>query len=131
MAVIDVVLGDITIEDVDAVVIAANESLLGGSGSMARSTGRLARAGAAIAPCLPGEAKATLAFALDPPIRYVFHTVGPAWEGGHADEADIPASCYDRCLAVANDLGVTSIAFSAIATGAYGNPTPTAARIAP
>ena len=134
MTVIDVVLGDITTEDVDAIVTAANESLLGGGGvdgAIHRAAGpALAQAGAAIAPCLPGDAKATPGFALDPPIRYVIHTVGPVWEGGHAGEADILASCYHRCLAVADDLGVTSIAFPAIATGVYGYPAAEAARIA-
>jgi O-acetyl-ADP-ribose deacetylase (regulator of RNase III) len=134
MTVIEAVLGDITTEDVDAIVTAANESLLGGGGvdgAIHRAAGPdLADAGAAIAPCLPGDAKATPAFALDPPIRHVIHTVGPVWEGGHADEADTLASCYRRCLAVADELGITSIAFPAIATGIYGFPAPEAARIA-
>ncbi|WP_422773604.1 O-acetyl-ADP-ribose deacetylase [Plantactinospora sp. WMMC1484] len=134
MAVIDVVRGDITREQVDAVVTAANESLLGGGGvdgAIHRAAGpRLAEAGGAIAPCPPGEAMATPAFDLDPPVRHVIHTVGPIWQGGGYGEADVLASCYRRCLAVADELGVRSIAFPAIATGVYGFPADQAARIA-
>lgn len=134
MAVIEVVLGDITQERVDAIVTAANESLLGGGGvdgAIHRAAGpRLAQAGGAIAPCDPGDAKATPAFNLTPPVKHVIHTVGPVWEGGSYGEADLLASSYRRCLEVADDLGVHSIAFPAIATGIYGFPTPDAARIA-
>ncbi|MDG4767976.1 O-acetyl-ADP-ribose deacetylase [Solwaraspora sp. WMMD406] len=134
MAVIEVVVGDITREDVDAVVTAANESLLGGGGvdgAVHRAAGpRLARAGGAIAPCAPGDAKATPAFDLDPPVRHVIHTVGPIWEGGDRGEADVLASCYRRCLRVADELGARTIAFPAIATGVYGFPADRAARIA-
>jgi O-acetyl-ADP-ribose deacetylase len=134
VAVIEVVVGDITAQEVDAIVTAANESLLGGGGvdgAIHRAAGpELAVAGAAIAPCLPGDAKATPAFALNPPVRHVIHTVGPIWEGGDAGEADVLASCYRRSLAVADELGVTSIAFPAIATGVYGFPSDQAARIA-
>lgn len=134
MADINVVVGDITEQDVDAVVTAANESLLGGGGvdgAIHRAAGpRLAEAGAALAPCLPGEAVATPAFDLDPPVRHVIHTVGPVWEGGDHGEADILASCYRRCLAVADRIGARSVAFPAIATGVYGFPAEAAARIA-
>ncbi|MFI6757738.1 O-acetyl-ADP-ribose deacetylase [Micromonospora sp. NPDC050417] len=134
MATIDVVLGDITREDVDAVVTAANESLLGGGGvdgAIHRAAGRrLAEAGGAIAPCDPGDAKATPAYDLDPPVRYVIHTVGPVWEGGDEGEAEILASCYRRSLLVADELGARSVAFPAIATGVYGFPAELAARIA-
>jgi O-acetyl-ADP-ribose deacetylase len=134
VAVIEVVLGDITREQVDAIVTAANESLLGGGGvdgAIHRAAGpRLAQAGGAIAPCDPGDAKATPAFDLDPPVRYVIHTVGPVWEGGGFGEAEILASCYRRTLEVADGLGVRSIAFPAIATGVYGFPPEEAARIA-
>ncbi|MEV0560916.1 macro domain-containing protein [Dactylosporangium sp. NPDC050588] len=134
MVEIEVVLGDIVDEQVDAIVTAANESLLGGGGvdwAVHQAAGpRLAEAGAAIAPCDPGDAKATPAFALDPPVRYVIHTVGPVWDGGAYDEPAILASCYRRCLAVADELGVRSIAFPAIATGVYGFPPAAAARIA-
>jgi O-acetyl-ADP-ribose deacetylase (regulator of RNase III) len=131
---IEVVLGNITDQRVDAIVTAANESLLGGGGvdgAVHRAAGpRLARAGAAIAPCLPGDAKATPAFELDPPVRYVIHTVGPIWEGGIHGEEDTLASCYRRTLDVADELGVQSIAIPAIATGVYGFPAALAARIA-
>ncbi|MEV0733028.1 O-acetyl-ADP-ribose deacetylase [Polymorphospora sp. NPDC050346] len=131
---IEVVLGDITEEDVDAVVTAANESLLGGGGvdgAIHRAAGpRLAEAGAALAPCLPGEAVATPAFDLGPRIRHVIHTVGPVWEGGDHGEAELLASCYRRGLAVADEIGARSVAFPAIATGVYGFPPDRAARIA-
>lgn len=134
MARIDVVVGDITEQDVDAIVTAANESLLGGGGvdgAIHRAAGpRLAEAGAAVAPCLPGDAVATPAFELDPPVRHIIHTVGPVWEGGAYDEAGILASCYRRSLAVADQLGARSVAFPAIATGIYGFPTEQAAGIA-
>jgi O-acetyl-ADP-ribose deacetylase (regulator of RNase III) len=134
MPTIEVVLGDITREDVDAIVTAANESLLGGGGvdgAIHRAAGpHLSRAGGAIGPCDPGDAKATLAFDLDPPVRHVIHTVGPVWEGGGYGEADVLASCYRRSLEVADALGVRSIAFPAIATGVYGFPADRAAAIA-
>src|SRR5690606_25823154 len=91
---------------------------------------RLAQAGAAIAPCPPGDAKATPGFDLDPPIRYVIHTVGPVWHGGHQGEAEVLASCYRRSLEVADELGVRSVAFPAISTGIFGYPPEQAARIA-
>jgi O-acetyl-ADP-ribose deacetylase (regulator of RNase III) len=134
MAEIDVVVGDITREDVDAIVNAANESLRGGGGvdgAIHWAAGpRLAEAGAALAPCRPGDAKATPAFDLDPPIRHVIHTVGPRWHGGERGEPDLLASCYRRSLAVADDLGARSVAFPAISTGAFGYPPDEAARIA-
>ena len=73
---------------------------------------------------------ATPAFDLEPPIRFVIHTVGPVWEGGGHGEAQTLASCYRRCLAVADEIGVESVAFPAIATGVYGYPPDQAARIA-
>jgi O-acetyl-ADP-ribose deacetylase len=134
MPTIEVALGDITAERVDAIVTAANESLLGGGGvdgAIHRAAGpELAAAGGAIAPCDPGDAKATPAFRLDPPVRHVIHTVGPVWDGGDQREAEVLASCYRRCLAVADELGARSIAFPAIATGIYGFPAAEAARIA-
>jgi O-acetyl-ADP-ribose deacetylase (regulator of RNase III) len=134
MAAIEVVLGDITAQDVDAIVTAANESLLGGGGvdgAIHRAAGpRLAEAGAAIGPCEPGEAMATPAFDLDPPVRHVIHTVGPVWEGGRHGEAAILASCYRRSLQVADEVGARSVAFPAIATGVYGFPPDQAAKIA-
>ena len=131
---IEVVLGDITTESVAAIVTAANESLMGGGGvdgAIHRAAGpRLALAGAAIGPCPSGDAMATPAFDLDPPIRHVIHTVGPVWAGGDQGEPEILASCYRRSLAVADELGATSVAFPAIATGIYGFPADQAARIA-
>jgi O-acetyl-ADP-ribose deacetylase (regulator of RNase III) len=129
---IEVVRGDITREHVDAIVTAANESLMGGGGvdgAVHRAAGpRLAEAGAAIGPCEPGDAMATPAF--DLPVRHVIHTVGPVWEGGDQGEAEVLTSCYRRCLEVADDLGARTIAFPAIATGVYGFPADQAARIA-
>ena len=134
MATIEVVQGDITQEDVDAIVNAANSSLRGGGGvdgAIHRAAGpRLAEAGAALAPCPPGEAVATPAFDLDPPIHHVIHTVGPVWRGGDHDEAEVLASCYRRSLAVADEIGAHSVAFPAISTGVYGFPPDQAARIA-
>src|SRR5204863_3839567 len=128
------VAGDITEAHVDAIVTAANESLLGGGGvdgAIHRAAGpRLAQAGSAIGPCEPGDAMATPAFDLDPPVRHVIHTVGPIWEGGGHGEADVLASCYRRSLAVADQLSARSVAFPAIATGVYGFPPEQAARIA-
>ena len=131
---IEVVVGDITREQVDAVVNAANEWLRGGGGvdgAIHRAAGpRLAEAGGAIAPCDPGDAKATPAFDLDPPVRHVIHTVGPVWAGGGHGEDEVLASCYRRSLAVADELGARSVAFPAIATVVYGFPAGRAARIA-
>lgn len=133
MATIEVVLGDITQERVDAVVTAANESLLGGGGvdyAIHQAAGpELAEAGGAIAPCEPGDAKATPSFGLAP-IKHVIHTVGPVWDGGAYGEAELLASCYRRSLAVADELGAHSIAFPAISTGIYGYPSDQAAEIA-
>ncbi|MEW1722320.1 macro domain-containing protein [Streptomyces sp. NPDC093109] len=134
MTVIEVVQGDITLQETDAIVTAANESLMGGGGvdgAIHRAAGRrLADAGAAIGPCEPGDAMATPAFDLNPPVKHVIHTVGPVWEGGDFGEAEVLASCYRRCLEVADELGARSIAFPAIATGVYGFPPEEAARVA-
>ncbi|MEU9747827.1 O-acetyl-ADP-ribose deacetylase [Streptomyces niveus] len=134
MTVIEVVRGDITRQDTDAIVNAANESLRGGGGvdgSIHWAAGpRLAEAGAAIAPCARGDAKATPAFDLPAPIRHVIHTVGPVWKGGDRDEPAVLASCYRRCLEVADELGARSVAFPAISTGAFGFPPAHAATIA-
>jgi O-acetyl-ADP-ribose deacetylase len=132
--VIEAVRGDITGEEVEAIVNAANRSLQGGGGvdgAIHRAAGPgLARAGAALAPCEPGDAKATPAFGLDPPVRHVIHTVGPVWHGGGHGEERILESCYRRCLAVADLLGVERIAFPAISTGVYGYPPALAADVA-
>ncbi|MET7305340.1 macro domain-containing protein [Embleya sp. NPDC005575] len=132
MTVFEVVQGDITLQETDAIVTAANESLMGGGGvdgAIHRAAGRrLADAGAAIGPCEPGDAMATPAFDLNPPVKHVIHTVGPVWEGGDYAEAEVLASCYRRCLQVADELGARSVAFPAIATGLYGFPAEEAAR---
>ena len=131
---IEAVLGDITEERVEAIVNAANETLRGGGGvdgAIHRAAGpRLAEAGAALAPCKAGDAKATPAFDLDPPITHVIHTVGPVWHGGGHGEAQLLESCYGRCLEIADHLGVHSIAFPAISTGVYGYPPQLAADVA-
>lgn len=131
---VEVVHGDITAEQVDAIVNAANSSLRGGGGVdgvIHRAAGpKLKAAGAALAPCPPGDAVATPAFDLDPPIRHVIHTVGPVWKGGGRGEAEVLASCYRRSLEVADSLGARSVAFPAISTGVYGYPPDQAARIA-
>jgi O-acetyl-ADP-ribose deacetylase (regulator of RNase III)/acylphosphatase len=134
MAQIEVVLGDITREETDAIVNAANSSLRGGGGvdgAIHRAAGpELARAGAMLGGCETGDAKATPAFRLGPPVRHVIHTVGPVWRGGGNGEGDLLASCYRRCLEVADEVGARSVAFPAISTGIYGFPAADAARIA-
>ncbi|MFI0897481.1 O-acetyl-ADP-ribose deacetylase [Streptomyces sp. NPDC020983] len=131
---IEVVQGDITQLQVDAVVNAANQSLTGGGGvdgAIHRAAGpRLAAAGRALAPCPPGEARTTPAFDLAPRIRHVIHTVGPVWHGGTRGEAATLASCYRESLAAADAVGAHTVAFPAISTGIYGYPAHEAARTA-
>lgn len=106
-------LGDITQEQVDALVTAANESLLGGGGvdgAIHRAAGpALAEVGGPLGPCDPGQAVATPAFNLDPPVRHIIHTVGPIWEGGTYDEARTLASCYRSSLRVADEVGARTV----------------------
>jgi O-acetyl-ADP-ribose deacetylase (regulator of RNase III) len=130
---IEIVQGDITGEVVDAIVNAANSALAGGGGvdgAIHRAAGAadLRAACADLGGCDAGDAKATPGFAL--PSRWIIHTVGPVWRGGQAGEAELLASCYRRCLAVADELGAGSIAFPAISTGIYGYPRAAAAEIA-
>ncbi len=126
-------LGDITTEQVDAIVNAANSRLAGGGGvdgAIHRAAGQQAlhQACAALGGCAPGEAKATPGFRL--PARWIIHTVGPVWSGGASGEPDVLASCYRRSLEVSDELGVRSVAFPAISTGVYGYPAEDAAAIA-
>ena len=125
--------GDITAEQVDAVVNAANSGLRGGGGvdgAIHRAAGyeRLRAACRALGGCPPGEAVVTPGFALH--ALYIIHTVGPVWRGGREGEPETLAGCYRRSLAVADEVGAASVAFPAISTGVYGYPPELAAAVA-
>jgi O-acetyl-ADP-ribose deacetylase (regulator of RNase III) len=124
--------GDITQFHVDAIVNAANTSLLGGGGVDGAIHGaagaELLEACIKLDGCATGDAKATSGFRL--PAKWIFHAVGPVWQGGHRGEEDLLASCYRRCMELAREKSVSSIAFPAISTGVYRFPIERAARIA-
>jgi len=129
---IEIIDGDITALDADAIVNAANRTLLGGGGvdgAIHRAAGpELREACAMLGGCQTGEARITPGFRL--PARYVIHTVGPVWGGGNGGEDLLLAACYRNSLDVAQAHGLASIAFPAISTGAYGFPAGRAAEIA-
>ena len=129
---IEIIQADITTLSVDAIVNAANSSLLGGGGvdgAIHRAAGpRLLEATRKIGGCPTGQARLTPGF--DLPAKWIIHTVGPVWQDGLVGEDELLASCYRESLKLASSVGASTIAFPAISTGAYGFPMARAARIA-
>jgi O-acetyl-ADP-ribose deacetylase (regulator of RNase III) len=130
--VLEAIRGDLTEQRVDAIVNAANETLLGGAGvdgAIHRAAGpQLIAECQKLGGCRPGEAKATRGYRL--PARYVIHTVGPIWDGGTFGEEDVLRACHRNVLAVARELGCRTLAFPAISCGLYGFPPELAAPVA-
>ncbi len=129
---VQIVEGDITKQEVDAIVNAANISLLGGGGvdgAIHKAAGpELLEETRQIGGCPTGEARVSKGYRL--PARWVIHTVGPIWKGGHKNEENLLASCYKNSYQAAQDLGVKTMAFPSISTGAYGFPLERATEIA-
>jgi O-acetyl-ADP-ribose deacetylase len=129
---LEIIKGDITQLAVDAIVNAANRSLLGGGGvdgAIHRAAGpELVVECRQLGGCPTGEARITKGYRL--PARWVIHTVGPIWQGGAHNEVQLLAQCYQSCFALTEQYGIRTIAFPAISAGAYGYPAKPAARIA-